>query len=484
MKKVFVFLLAFSSIFSSNLLAQKQSKVEMSIQLLVPDILAERMLDTEPFFTWVKGINESFEKQLEEVVGNHEGLLLINLKKDKKPEFSLSFRPPIDDAQRSKILSEVQKLGTHNTKFGEYTFFIRGTVNKGPTRKGDNFYPPVMFPREMRMAEFGAMDLQQKCDFLKAMVDEEILPVLSMFQRDVDPKFAGVQALGFLVQEKDFMGQNTSNFIDSNRMYWRALMEMSKGNQLVPFTRICMHISNEEWDIAANYMKVIGLFSEKGSVPEYYAAEVKDLLNALIEHINAEVMEGIKLHDKGEFKQASKKYKSIHSITSKSAFLNYEMYLTEVSALGPTKSLPKDTVRRAWLRYRDDIYGANPLYTSMANASSADEGYELMCRAIIKDLFKESDQTRRDLLRYADLAVELEDYAFAAHMYWWLFLHLGNEAYEGRVMLHEFLYALNELGEVEAMKNFKGDFEEEFRKIDIRRQNIKKSDTMYQAFEK
>jgi hypothetical protein len=464
--------------------AQKKSKVELSIQLLIPNVLGERILDTELFTAWMTQLSDVYEEGLTAIEGNHEGLLLVNLTKDKAPEITLSFKPPVENEIRSNILNEIAKVGAHNTTNGEYTFFIRGRVNKGSTRKGDNFYPPVIFPREMRLAEFGEMNLQQKTVFLKAWVDKEVLPVLSKFEMEVDPKFEGVRAVGQMVANKEFIAYRTSDILDTNYLYWRAILEMQKGNQLIPLSRICMHLSNEEWDIAGNYLKMMVLFSDKNSLADYYTEEIKDMLNMLKEHINREIGEGIKLYDEGNLKEAYAKYNYLFQIVPKSAYLNYEMYLTEVTLMGPVDSLPKSSIRMVWDKHRPNIYGANPQYSAMAQASSGEEGYELVCRAMIKDLFKEKGETKRDLLRYAELATELEDYAFAAQMYWWLFHYLGNEAYEGTELISEFLYVLHQLGDTKVKANFEGDFEKEFHKIDVRRRLLKEADTMYQAFEK
>jgi hypothetical protein len=476
--------LFFSLLHYSPAIGQQRSKVELSIQLVVPDVLGERILDSEPFFEWVKLLNASFESEMKMLSGNHEGLLLINLTKDNPAEYNLSFKPPLDDASRLKILKELKILPNYHTRFGEYTFLVRGVLNKGSTRKGDNYYPPVIFPREQRVYDFGQMTLEDKTVFLKKWVDETIIPALILFELDVDSQFLGVKSVGEMLNDGLYAGQNTSSFIDTNYNYWRAILEMSKGNQLIPLSRICMYLSNEEWDLAQNYLRITSLFSDKNSLADYYSEEIRDFLKMLIEHANLEIEEGIKLFDQGDLKGAELKYGSLHRIVPKIAFLNYEMYLTEVAVLKKTDSLGLDETRMVWDKYSKSIYKVNPVYTSMAQASSANEGYELVCRAMIKDLFKENGETKRDLLLYADLALELEDYALSAHIYWWLFTYIGNDAYENRELLTDFLYALHQMGDTKVRDNFKGDFDLEFKKIDSRRKSIKEADTMYQSFVK
>ena len=61
---------------------------------------------------------------------------------------------------------------------------------------------------------------------------KDILPVLAHFETNVDSAYAGVLSVGNTVKEGDFLQQATETVTDDNSDYWRATMEMSKGNQL------------------------------------------------------------------------------------------------------------------------------------------------------------------------------------------------------------------------------------------------------------
>lgn len=482
MSKLSSILLTFV-LFLSSFSLKAQSEVELAVQLIIPDVIAEKCLDDTAFYTWLGTVSEEYEEQMKAQVGNFESLLLINLVDSGDVEFSLSCRPPIAEEVRTAILNKIRDRDNFNTKFGEYTFFIRAKVNKGAYKKTASFFPPVVFPREKRIQKFQSLSLLEKTRYLKKWTDEEVIPVLALFQLEVDPKFEGVRGVGHIMDERKFEGKLTDNYLDTNYLYWRAVLEMNKGNQLIPFSRICMHLSNEEWDIAHNYMEVTTLFAQKNSVASYYFEELKDLLKMLREQLHLEIKEGIKLHDQGKFEQAQLKYATLLRMVPKSAFLQYEAYLTESTmALGEGEN--GSSVRPIWDRYRDAIYQANPQYPSMAQANTGMEGYELVCRSMIKDLFKDKAGTKNDLLKYADLCIEVGDYSFAAHLYWWLFTYLGNDAYEGREMLNDFLYALHLAGEDQVITNFDGDFVDAFKQIEQRRKEIREADTMYQAFEK
>ena len=51
-------------------------------------------------------------------------------------------------------------------------------------------------------------------------------------------------------------------------------------------------------------------------------------------------------------------------------------------------------------------------------ASTRKEGYMMFRKLRINELFKNEDSFTNDLLEYADIALDLEVYSFATHLYW------------------------------------------------------------------
>jgi hypothetical protein len=118
----------------------------------------------------------------------------------------------------------------------------------------------------------------------------------------------------------------------------------------------------------------------------------------------------------------------------------------------------------------------------MAAATGADEAYDLLLRKEIETLFKEDKQFDRDIVRYADIALELGQPAFAAMVYWKARNSLKPETLKNRKPVEDFLYCLERLGVKDLKRNFAGDHAAEFKRIDARRAQQKSESPAFRAF--
>ena len=118
-----------------------------------------------------------------------------------------------------------------------------------------------------------------------------------------------------------------------------------------------------------------------------------------------------------------------------------------------------------WPEARAAILACDPLYQMMAEAQGQEETYRLVLRLEINSLFKDRDKAARDLLRYADIARDLDVYGFAAMVYWNILTAVKPEDYAGREPLEDFLYCLEQLGVKTIKENFRGDHAAAFARI-------------------
>ena len=105
----------------------------------------------------------------------------------------------------------------------------------------------------------------------------------------------------------------------------------------------------------------------------------------------------------------------------------------------------------------------------LAEAQGQEETYRLVLRLEINSLFKDRDKAAKDLLRYADIARDLDVYGFAAMVYWNILTAVKPEDYAGREPLEDFLYCLEQLGVKTIKENFRGDHAAAFARIKAER---------------
>jgi hypothetical protein len=457
--------------------AFSQSEVELQIQLLTPDQIAEVTLDIEPVLDWVKKVYDEIENNLKNEEGDKEVLIIITLHKDKEPTIDIGARPGIEKSSIDALLTGISKHEAPRTKISDYSFAIIASLNNGCSEEID-YTPAVTLPKYKEYLKYKELDLQGKKNALQTWIQDEVLPVIMYYETTVDSVFKGVLSVGEILKQGKYDNSEINALTDSNPDYWRAIMEMSLGNQLIPFTKVCMHIARGEFDMATRLLFAINLFSDKSTLPAIFHDEISAKLNLLAEDLNLAINEGIALHDKGKYKEAVAHYENLLKIFPRSAWLNYELYYSK------TAEMKVDESDMEWDRRKNIIYSCDPMYYMDVRAKSGKEGYLLFRRREVNSLFQSEDSLKADFIRYADIALDLGNYGFAAQLYWLILNYFSEEDYNNRNILAYYLYCLDKLGDTESIKNFQGDFFEEFKNIENERRKIMEESPVYNAFER
>ena len=173
------------------------------------------------------------------------------------------------------------------------------------------------------------------------------------YETNVDPKFEGVLDVGRILEK----GEYFNNDIEKKSSYWRAIMEMSVGNQLIPFTKICVHIVKGEFDKAKRLLYVIKFFSDESTLSAILHEEISTKINLLTEELSDAINAGIALHDKGKYKEAVSHYETLMKVFPNSAWLNYELYFSKTFDIKDIKEADRE-----WYKSKEIIYSCDPMY--------------------------------------------------------------------------------------------------------------------------
>ncbi|MFI5149175.1 MAG: hypothetical protein ACHQRM_05535 [Bacteroidia bacterium] len=338
----------------------------------------------------------------------------------------------------------------------------------------------------VHMEAFRKAGLGGKRKLLMDWAVNEVIPVLASYETKVDDKFAGVKYMGDLLQNLSRKGPsafpvNVHALCDSSSSYWRAVMEMSLGNELIPLSKTMLYVANGEFDIAKQYAELLKPFSGEKTIATLYIRELAWRLDEFNKELNGRMQRGLEMHDAGNYDGALVVYKGINTEYPNSAWVHYELYYS-----GNKKAMEekKDSLlsRANWDLASPGIYRCNPMYPVQARASSGTEGYILYRRISQSKLFKEKDKFPSDIATMGDIALDLQDNAYAAEIYWLCFSRLKKDDLHGKEMLPWCLYALDKLGVKDLRSNFKGDFEKEFKKIDKKRKKEMEGSSIYKSF--
>lgn len=470
-------LIIFICLFSYT--ATSQSTVDLKIQLLTSDVIGNVTLEKEPYIAWVKEINEEVTRQLKLEKGDKEVLIILTVHNSKSPTIEIGAKPKLEKSSYDDLLKSISKLKAPNTKYADYSLAISVNVNEGCKKEMD-FYPLISSPFDREYANYKALKINDKKIAFQDWINSDILPILAHYETNVDPQYKGVLSIGEMVKQKKFLDSKIEDLTDKNPNYWRAVMEMEVGNQLIPFTKVCMHISKGEFDKAKRLLVLISYFSDDATLPKILHEEIAYKMDLLSEDLSVEINKGIALHDQQKYAKAITHYESLLKTFPNSAWLNYELYL---STSGYNLD-DLDKGKKEWDEWKKIIYACDPLYPISARANSGLDGYQMFKRQEIPTLFKTKANLKTDFVKLADIALDLGDYAFAAQTYWLIVSNFKTDIYNDRNIIAHFLYCLDKLEDQENIKNFKDDYVAEFEKIETERREIMENDTMYKAFQK
>jgi len=459
-----------------NLFAQ--SEPEISMNLLANDKIADVNLDYDKF---VKSFTEAVKLLKTEFPGiskDQKIALLIVSHKTGDPTFKFYSKPGIDISKEQKILTQIKALKFENTRLVDFPILM--TINVKPDEINTTFNE-IISPVEKANEEYKLADLKRKSELNKAWATNEVLPVLAAYQTIVDDKFLGVKNFGNLIARTNFSEvQNTFKLADNNSDYWRACMEMSGGNEIIPETKIFMYVSQGEFDYAMKYLEIIKIFASKTSNVEHYLKELSLRLELFNSQLNEEIKKRIAEHDKGNFQNAINVYAGISDNYPNSAWALYENYFSQNALDIKNKKITiKDRVD--WDKAKINIYRCNPLYTMDVRATTGKESYLIARRGEITLLFKNKDEIMNDIYNYADISMDLGVYDFAAQLFWYSFTYTKNK---NTSSLNKFLYCIDKLGVTDLKQVFKGNFEKEFRKIDSEKEKEMKESDSYKVIKK
>lgn len=478
--------IALTALLASFLFAKAQDKKEaaISIQFLTSESIGDINFDKEPFFDYAKAVKAKCASLFDKDEDAKDVLVLVTFKKNSAPEVSTYWRPTRNKTKDEELLKELRALKPVKSLLVDYSLLYVVSTAGGDTNEKEEFTPAFIPPDDLEEQKMRAASLQDNYEYLKNWCTNFVLPVLTKFETSVDAQFVGVKETGKIL-ESYLAGKKppVNDITDKNENYWRGVMEMSAGNELIPITKIALHMAAGEFDYAKMYLKLVTPFCDKKTVARTLAGEMSWRLGVFEELANEKIQKGIAFHDKAEYNKAIAEYEQVIKEYPNSAWARYELYFSKNAQ--KTEKDPKSTTGRGdWDKSKPGIYACNPMYPLDVRASTGREAYLVFKRQSTTSLFKDKDRYAEDYLEYADIAFDLKNYGVAAQLYWLIITTFPEEKYSNRNIIAYYLYCLDKLGVKGLEKNFKGDFAAEFTKIEKDRKELMEKDPIYNSMEK
>jgi TPR repeat len=431
--------------------------------------------DSEAFAKGLSPVIDLLQQEFKDIPATQAVGVKVTLHKTGAPTYSFYSKPAIAKKREADFMAKAKKLTLPNTKLVDFNLFVALNSEDG---KHEEFFG-FKSPTDERLEAYAAASLKEQVELNKKWAIEEVLPVLAAYGYRVDEKYAGVKGIGTQVAATNFgQPQDIDKLTGNNSLYWRAVMEMEPGNQLIPVTKIFSMVSQGEFDYAGQFGTLINIFSDEKTVTDAYIREWVWRKEQFNKKLEAEINKGIVLHDKGKYAEAIAVYKNVLKLYPASAWARYEIYFSQ-NALDLEKGKYEKDDRKLWDESKAAIYKLNPLYDMDVRASNGREAWLIERRMALQGVFKDSKNRLAEVYEYADIALDLGAVDFAAQFFWLTYTY-GKDDFKKK-SLARYLYCLEKLGVTQWKSQFEGDWPKAFADIDKEKDEAMKNSTMYKS---
>lgn len=456
--------------------------VKMEVEYFTDDMVTAATLDTGLLRLWNQRVQATVKAFLMTEGGNHDVMVLVTMPKGKPAFVEVSARPQLNVERTGHLIRRIESLSRPpRSRLTEYAYLINAQVGRGCEDPQLKFLPKIALPEEKVRAKFEAADLAGKVELFSTWVEEEVLPVLIYYQDSLRTQLKGVNAVGEMLKERQYRDSSVRALTVENPTYWRATMEMESGNGLVILSKICLHILDGEYDLAQRYLNVAQVFPEQNTMALSFYKQFGFRMEWLFDDVRAKVREGKVFQAQGDFRGAELFFEDQLKTLPRSAIFNYEKYYSQ--SLLMSEAAPED-IMQLWKDCKEIVYACDPLFNLPIPTKNSKDVYLMSKRHEINLIFNDQRQIQENILEYADIALDLEVYGFAAHLYW---LIIGNkpEDFSDRDILAHYLYCLEKLGNQENIESFEEEYtQQKFKRIERERRRAMENSPVYRRSQK
>ena len=438
-------------------------------------------IDKDSLVPWVKPIFEVLDRRFEGEARPRTIVFVARLHADRPAEVFVSGRPALADEETRAVLAAADTARSPRTRVVDGTFRIVAKVNGGTRDDSGPLIPPLPKPGEARFARLTPLSPSGKIAAMQEWARTEALPLLAAFARNRDrPGDEAIRRLGEALKAVPRRGPiDVAALTEKSRDYWRAMMKAPAGDPLVPAAQVALLVAEGHLRRAKRIADAMAPFDDREWGSSFVLIEFRSRMTQFEKEVDQRIREGISLNDRGRFDEALRIYDAVLKEDPQSPRAIYERFHTmQMKAL--RKEPPGDPAE-GWPEVRKAILHADPMFATMAVATSPDEAYDMFRRKETEGLFQDRESFGPDVVRYADIALDLGQPALAATLYWNVLRNMPPSTYGDRKLIEDVLYCLERAGLGDLKAPFPVDHAAEFRRIDAERGRRKKESPAYKA---
>ncbi len=457
--------------FASSPLAaagQEPEKVESSLRFQAHMETIYVNFDQKSVAPWLKPIFEVLDHRFVKETKPRTIVVEVTLHTDRPAEVVVASRPALSDADTKAVLDTLDTAKSPHSLVVDGTFRIVTKVNGGTPDDSGPFSPPLVSRADRELASFNLQKtVAGKRALLRGWASTDAIPLLAAFALHRNrPEDEATRNFGKALQGVKGDGPiDVAALTDKNPDFWRAMIQSPRGDLLIATSAVALRAANGEIHYARRLDAALEVFASEDFGAIGLLRNFSPESPTLRRGFEPAHPERRRASRPGSFRRGTYDLRR-HSQGRSEVTLGALRTVPD-----PTGQIGETTAqhRARLVRGAKAILEANPLYESMAEASSTDELYELLLRKEIETLFKKRENFPRNIIRYADIALDLGQPGFAAMVYWNALREIDPAEYANRNLSEDMLYCLEQLGVKDVKSNFPGDHAAQFKRIDAER---------------
>ncbi len=332
------------------------------------------------------------------------------------PYFTFSSKPILTDSLRSALEKKLTQLTPINARYLSFSNQYSLVLNGGITARDMLFLPELSDPRQLRQNDYAFLDIKKNYEAVQSWIRTSALPLLIELMSSHPERLYSNTNVPF-----DFSGDAKQTALELitnanfDLFYRSSLPNFEDNPQLLIAIKTMRLAAKGQFDYAQLYIAMVYNFESRNSLVRYILDELSWRLAYYFR------LEGLLLAAAESQTNPNEKHALIDSILTVNPLSTGALYAT----IDPTRN--HLTSSYPYLSQWQAYSTSNPMYIFTRQSASKKEAYQNYLRITSYDLFMDPETYANAHAHYASLALEIEEYDFAADLYWMLSRAIGKK---------------------------------------------------------
>ncbi|NOQ72574.1 MAG: hypothetical protein GQ574_11260 [Crocinitomix sp.] len=436
MKHKLIILFLFLNCFSGSMAAT----VKLDVNFIDHEKLLQHNFDPRTYANYQQAFQDSISLFFNDFKAGQNVKIIQTLDPNLFPFYSFSAKPALHDTVRHALQKTLMSIRPITSLYLPFSSEIIVTINGGCKDRGLDYSPQLTNPLKLRQSKYEYGSLQQNFDFLKDWIDLGALPILKkILESDIERR--GIQLT--IEERKAFATQEDgvdANFISADARsarYYGAMLKLRLNNSPLIVFRAMETAYSGRISYAQRTLQMVYQFESNNSLlryvmdafnwrMNYYLQKEQGLLQNVSSTHNAE-------RDEADL-EVIRQILTINSMSSNALTRLFTLVHGTHYAVYP------------WTTEQINFKASDPMHADTIPALFKEQAYFNSLRASTTEMFIDAETFDDDFPKYAEIALKLGDYDFAADLYW-LLENRAIEALDANAGEYRFrrFYALHKL---------------------------------------